>query len=460
MPANGIGRFLIARNSLMHSREIQANDRPHVLILPSEEYIPARAPLAGIFQQHQIDAIRPLGEFNFGVISNRLKYSVLMYARAMANAAIGRRVDNDLGAKSLPSLISDGTKRLFTPQKFLTTEDQGYPVLRATGLYLTPPSSRVDHYWWVRLGWMAFKHYCARYGPPNLVHAHNCLNAGFLAEHIKRRTGIPFVLTEHSSYFHQGLVPETLKARIATVFAEASAALVVSETLSKSIEHFLGSSHLRDTSLTVMPNVLPPSFECIEGAAAASSTDLPFMFLCVASHLPIKGLDILLHAFALLGEQHNACRLRLVGDGPLRTDLEQQARDLGIDGRVAFLGLQDAASVRREMLFSNALVLSSRYETFGVVVIEAMACGLPVIATKCGGPEGVITPETGLLAESGDAENLARTMAHLIDTRRRYQPSKIRHSVIARFGQVTFAERMSKIYYAALDASSQGTTAA
>jgi hypothetical protein len=88
MPANGIGRFLIARNSLMHSREIQANDRPHVLILPSEEYIPARAPLAGIFQQHQIDAIRPLGEFNFGVISNRLKYSVLMYARAMANAAI------------------------------------------------------------------------------------------------------------------------------------------------------------------------------------------------------------------------------------------------------------------------------------------------------------------------------------------------------------------------------------
>lgn len=433
---------------------------PHVLVLPSEEYLPERAPLAGIFQQHQIDAMRSFGQFNFGVISIRLRYSVTMYARALAHALAGRRVDNELGNQSPGSLISDGAKRLFAPQLFFEEDNAPYPVVRAQGLYLTPPSPHLDHHWWVRAGWQAFDRYSSRFGRPDLIHAHNAINAGLLAERINRRTGIPFVLTEHSSYYHQGLVPGSLKRGVATVFSKAAAALVVSETLRESVEKFLGPTSLSASALSVMPNVLPPGFEDTDEIAVYQGGGQPFSFLCVASHLPIKGLDTLLRAFSLL-VQHNAnCRLRMVGQGPLSAQLHQQARDLGIGEQVDFLGLLSSASVRREMLASNALVVSSRYETFGVVAIEAMACGLPVVSTKCGGPEEVITETTGLLAESNSAESLAQAMSRLIETHERYQPTDIRSSAVARYGRAAFGAQLSAIYRTALAARTPVRTTA
>lgn len=420
--------------------------RSHVLVLPSEEYLPPRQIGPGIFQKHQIDAMRSFGPFRFGVISVRLQYSVTMYARALAYALVGGKVDNALGGMSPKALLGDLNRRLQSPRECMEVEmDRGYPVLRATGLYLVPPSPRFDHHWWVRAGWTAFCNYVERFGRPDLIHAHNTLNAGLLAHEINRRTGIPYVLTEHSSYYHQGLVPRGLRTPVAETMRKARAVFAVSDALRRSLVSFLGTKRMSGFVLDVLPNVLPDEF-----SKRTSLAVLPpgqrFAFLAVGNLLPIKGHDVLLRAFSRICAAHPGCRLRIIGDGPLRQDLERLACELGIQSKVSFLGVSEPQIVFNEMLTSNALVLSSHYETFGVAAIEALSCGLPVVATRCGGPETIVGQQDGIFADPGDEKSLAAAMARMIETRASFDGAAIQRSAFARFGRAVFAARLERIY--------------
>ena len=91
-------------------------------------------------------------------------------------------------------------------------------------------------------------------------------------------------------------------------------------------------------------------------------------------------------------------------------------------------------------------VLPSRYETFGIVLIEAMACGIPVIATKCGGPEEIVTDETGLLIEKDNPEELALAIKNIWANPGKYNKQTIRKYSADKYGQSVFAEKISALY--------------
>lgn len=420
--------------------------RTHVLILPSEEYLPPREFGAGIFQKHQIEALDKLDRFRIGVISVRLQYSVLMYARALAYALVGRRVDNALGSLSPLALVADGWRRLSSPRSFITIEtERSYPVLRATGLYLIPPSPRFDPFWWVRAGLTAFEAYCERFGFPDVIHAHNTLNAGLLAKRISQRTGVPYVLTEHSSYYWQGLAPVALKSRVATAMRGAQAVLAVSEALRTSLYAWLGHAHRGGVSIDVLPNVLPTEYAVADGIARRPSGS-PFNFLAIGNLLPVKGHDVLLRAFRQVMNRKPDCCLCIIGDGPLRGDLQQLCEELGIGDRVLFKGTKQPSAVREEMLSSDALVVSSHFETFGVVVIEAMSCGLPVVSTPCGGPQGLLTAESGLIAKAAGPVALAEAMMCMMDMHLQFGGAGVQSYAHARFGPRAIAESLASLY--------------
>lgn len=428
------------------SAEGKADERPHVLVIPSEEYLPPREFGAGIFQKHQIEALGGLDRFRIGVISIRLQHSVPMYARALGFALVGRNVDNALGALSPAALIKDGWRRLRSPRSFIEVEtDRSYPVMRATGLYLAPPSARLDPLWWVRTGLTAFDAYCERFGRPQVIHAHNTLSAGLLAHRLNERTGIPYVLTEHSSYYRQNLVPSALKARVAAAMRGAEKMLAVSGALRDSLYEWLGKAHSGGIAIDVMPNVLPAEYARPDGIATGRA-GAPFTFLAVGNLLPVKGHDVLLRAFAAVVERHPVCCLRIIGDGPLRGHLERLSASLGIADRVSFLGVREPAIVREEMLRSDTLVVSSRFETFGVVVIEALSCGLPVVSTRCGGPEGLVDAASGIVADAIDDASLAEAMSRMIEGHASFDGGSIQRAAYARFGRRAFAERLAGLY--------------
>jgi glycosyltransferase involved in cell wall biosynthesis len=136
--------------------------------------------------------------------------------------------------------------------------------------------------------------------------------------------------------------------------------------------------------------------------------------LCIAAHNPKKGLDILLQALALVRTRGVALKLVLVGDGPLRPKLEELARQLDLDDQVQFAGFQDLPAVRRHLQQCGLFVLPSRAEPFGIVILEAMIHGKPIITTRVGGiPEIVTHLKDGYLIPPEDPQALAAAICEV-----------------------------------------------
>jgi glycosyltransferase involved in cell wall biosynthesis len=135
---------------------------------------------------------------------------------------------------------------------------------------------------------------------------------------------------------------------------------------------------------------------------------------CVARLVEGKGHDDLLRAFALVHAQRPDTHLVLVGDGPLRSELEQQARDSGIAGAVTFLGLR--RDVPQLLPAFDVFILMSLWEGMGRVLLEAMASGCPVVATRVDGIIDLVEDgANGILVEPRDAEGAAAALVRLLD---------------------------------------------
>ena len=137
---------------------------------------------------------------------------------------------------------------------------------------------------------------------------------------------------------------------------------------------------------------------------------------CVAALVPGKGLDALLEAVARLSSDRPALELRLIGDGPERPALAALAQRLGITDRVRFIGaLRTPQEVARALVGFDLFALASQAEGLPTALLEAMAVGVPVIATAVGGiPEVLRDGETGRLVPVGDAAALAKVLAELL----------------------------------------------
>ena len=133
--------------------------------------------------------------------------------------------------------------------------------------------------------------------------------------------------------------------------------------------------------------------------------------LFVGRLVPVKGVSVLLGAFGHIASAFPDATLTIVGDGPDRAELQAKAAKLGLDNRVAFTGALSQQQVAARMATSDLFVLPSFAEGLPVVLMEAMASGLPVIATPVAGiPELVEDRVTGRLVEAGDEKHLAWVM--------------------------------------------------
>src|SRR5204863_620995 len=202
------------------------------------------------------------------------------------------------------------------------------------------------------------------------------LNAGVAAWAIRRRWGIPYVLTEHSTAFAQGRLRRWERDLVQRVIEGAQHCLAVSPQLAE-----LLTAQYPGSRWQYLPNPLGEAFLTAgaDAAAARHEAGEPFVFISVARLSPEKGHARLIEAFAEAFGGDSGTRLRLAGEGPMRAELERLCAARDIAGQVDFLGLLPSEKVRDELIAADAFVLASDVETFGVAVIEALACGRPVI---------------------------------------------------------------------------------
>lgn len=318
--------------------------------------------------------------------------------------------------------------------------EENIPTYVYKSMYFFPRLPYLDRHRWVRAGWKLFEHYVRDHGTPDIIHAHSMNHAGILAQQIHAKTGIPFVLTEHSSTYARKLIRNWQRPAMLQSAQQCSARIAVSKDFCRLLETEYGGLDWQ-----YIPNSLSPAFiRPVDLANKPKNADFTF---CSVAHLNYnKGFDILLPAFAEALKIHPDLKLKIGGTGLIASQLHNLAAELGLENSVEFLGGLQNDQVLDLMFRSDAFVLASRNETFGVVFIEALSQGLPVAATRCGGPQTIINENNGILVPVGDVQALAGALVSLYENRGRYDAQTLRADCLNEFGEEAVVRQITAVY--------------
>ena len=414
----------------------------HVLIIPSERFVPEDEPGAGIFQYHQAKIISDIGN-KVGALSVSQSFTILMIMKAVLFRLLGKKAGNNCDKYSITKLIGLYIDKMYYLNKFIKAyHKESIPVVSVNGFYYSRDNEKMKSHGWVKAGLAAFEEYSELYGKPDIVHAHNVLSAGLLANSIYAKYQIPYIITEHSSDWTQnritdkGLIAQAKEAHNTSKNSFA----VSSDFTAKLNETF------RFEKIKVLPNVIDPFLEKKEVVLSNVVND-EFVFLHIGEFREIKDQKTLLKAFAMVVRQKGSnVRLRIGGAGKLEGELKALVKELGVEKNVDFLGYLNREQVYEEMASCNCFVMSSLYETFCVVLIEAMLFGKPVVACRSGGPIDIVDDKVGQLVEAGSPESLSKGMVAVLENINTYLPENIRSYVVGKYGSEKFSRDIDKIY--------------
>lgn len=271
----------------------------------------------------------------------------------------------------------------------------------------------------------------------DIIHAHYAVPQGLLGAMLKKLKGTPLVVTLHGSditVLGKGRVTRFL---LGFVLKEADRIIAVSEFLKREA---LALGALEEKTRVIYGGVEVGSHRgrLVERKKGSCKV------LYIGALVRHKGVDFLLRAFKWVSERRRGCRLLIVGDGAEKDRLMGLRDELEVE--TEFCGyVDDISGILRE---SDVLVLPSRDEGFGLVLLEAMAAGLPVVATRVGGiPEIVRHNENGLLVERGDVNALADAILKVLedeDLRNRLVEGGLK--TVERFSWSRMAGEVDEVY--------------
>ena len=280
--------------------------------------------------------------------------------------------------------------------------------------------------------------YIQRKGMPDLVHAHG-LRGGETALDCKRLWDLPYIFSEHSpEYYFAG--DSALSRRLFRVCAEAQERLAVSPQFASYLQ---ASVQIPFKSL---PNPVDTGF--FHPPPARRARERLFTFINIADLKENKNQAMLIRAFARAYAGNEDYRLLIGGQGAEYSRLASLIQQLGLQGQVRLLGRLNREELRSWLWESDCFVLSSRKETFGVVLIEAMACGLPVIAVASHGPASIVTSsKLGRLVDC-DLQSLVQAMLEVPGEE--YDSLAIRGHVQNNYSLLRIGEQLDTMYDRAL----------
>ena len=282
---------------------------------------------------------------------------------------------------------------------------------------------------------MLEKLYCKlekEWGRPDVVNLRSSLQ-GYEAVALCRRHHLPLFFMEHSSFVVTEGEGSAARARLQAVMAAAQVNACVGSTL-------MNIMHRYDENTRLIPDFVDERRFCIK---EKSDPTAPFTFAAMGQLRPIKGHDTLIRAFARLRQlTDRPVRLHIAGTGGLREYLEGIIAAEGVGDTCRLVGAIPRDRVVDFMNDCDCFVCSSRTEMLSCVLHECAACGRPAIGTLCGGPQDIITEESGVLTPVDDVEAMAQTMLMMMDKAGTYDRQKIRENIIARFGRDTVCDQL------------------
>jgi glycosyltransferase involved in cell wall biosynthesis len=283
---------------------------------------------------------------------------------------------------------------------------------------------------------------------PELIHAHGLYPAGFAAALIGGALRIPVVITEHWGRLCERVAEwRVIRAVLKYTLRRATKVIAVSRFLAEEMRELEPGC-----SPVVVPNIVADIFQPPSSDTPRRATDDIEMLFVGSIRDSRKGVDVLLRALRMYMDLPGArrCRLSVIGEGVKRAEYEDLAHSLGLQSQIAFLGNRSREGVAVAMAGCDLFVMPSRYETFGVVYAEAMACGKPVIACSGGPADEIIPSWAGALTPPGDHMELAHAIHRVISNLDGFDRARISEYAKKRFGPEAVVSALSKVYEQAI----------
>lgn len=295
--------------------------------------------------------------------------------------------------------------------------------------------------WWQRINlvFKVFNKLVNSGNQPDIIHA-NVYNTADLAALLRKRYRIPAVLTEHSSSFPRRLISNKRAVLIRYFVNQLQLILPVSEDLIQHMEAYRIQGPFHVIPNTVNTNIFYPE------AAKPSKPDGMIRILAVASLVEVKRIDLLLHALTILKGKGRRFSLMIAGDGPERGKLEALARTLNLSTDTTFLGMKTKDEISGLMKQADILSLTSMWENQPVVVLEALASGLPVLAPSIGGIPEIVLPGCGRLFDPGNIQSIVTEMEQLLDNLQDYRSDNIAEYAHNKFSYTAVGQTYSLAY--------------
>jgi len=288
------------------------------------------------------------------------------------------------------------------------------------------PVSRID-----QLGMPLVEEYIAKHGLPDIIHVHG-FHSGRLALHVRDKWHVSVVVTEHNSRFLSGAMDESRLRFAGDFFTAADARIAVSAIFKKRLED------LYKASFEVIPNAV--NTELFKPGNRAPE----FTFFSAARFDENKNQRLQIESFARVLDKMPNAKLWLAGEGERKHECMRLIDALGLNDKVRVTGFLSREAMIEAMQQSSVYLITSLRETFGVVAIEAMSCGMHVISTPCGGPEETLKGRGKIVTPS--VEEFSAAMLDAYNRQAEILGEDLHSEMVSHYSYTALAAALAQLY--------------
>lgn len=294
--------------------------------------------------------------------------------------------------------------------------------------------------------WKSFKKIYTENGKPDLIHIHVLTRVAIIPFIISNWYQIPYIITEHWSRY----MPEDnsfkgiLRKKITQIIIQnAKSIMPVSKALQNGMQRFNLNGKYK-----IIPNVVNTEIFCLKTKAKNENTKLLF----VGSLLDeVKNVSQILKVFHTILQQNKDIHLSIIGNGIDRPKHETFVLQNNMNENVSFLGKFSQNDVANEMSKHDFLVLFSNFENLPCVLLEAMSCGLPVIAPNVGGVGEIVNEQNGILVNKNDIEAFKNAILKMQKTHQLYNKERLHNYIQRNYSVQAISEKLKKVYFSAIN---------
>ena len=280
---------------------------------------------------------------------------------------------------------------------------------------------------------LIYKRAVLQYGQPDVIYSHYLSNT-IKAIPLKKKYHIPIVAMEHWSQMAYPKIPNNTISTAKYVYSSIDQLITVSSALKNNIFQQIGCDSI------VIPNMVGKEFHYLPSNLKKKES---IQLITTGRLIPEKHFDMLIQAIANISTPK--LQLYIIGNGSEKQKLQKLVEKLQVKDQIQLLGHKSKQEIVTLLQQSDIFVLPSQSETFGVAYIEALACGLPIIATDCGGPRDIVTQKNGLLIPVNDQQALEQAIVQMSHNFNLYDKQSIAQDCQKRFAADNIAKHIAQI---------------